>query len=85
LLRPKSNLGRRGVFLAYTSMLFISKEVRTGTQTGQKPGRRHASEGCCSLPCFPWLAQPAFLQHPGPQPRDSTTHTGLSSPPLITN
>jgi len=38
--------------------------------------------GCCLLACSPWLAQPAFPWSPGPQPRDSPTHIGLSPPSL---
>jgi hypothetical protein len=47
------------VYSAYTS---IPKEVRTGTQAGQKVGAdAEAMEGCSLLACFPWLAQLAFL------------------------
>ena len=51
------------VYLAYTSiLLFITKEVRTGTQAGQEAGAdAEAMEGCSLLACFPWLAQPALL------------------------
>jgi hypothetical protein len=39
-----------------------SKEVRTGTQAGQKAGAdAEAMEGRYLLVCFPWLAQLAFL------------------------
>jgi hypothetical protein len=56
-------LGEERVYLAYTSMLlFITKQVRTGTQAGQEAGAdAEAMEGCSLLACFPWLAQPAFL------------------------
>jgi hypothetical protein len=38
------------------------KEVRTGTQAGQKAGAdAEAMEGCYLLACFPWLAQLALL------------------------
>ena len=36
-----------------------------------------AMEGHCLLACSPGLAQPAFLQDPGPQARD-----GLGPPPV---
>jgi hypothetical protein len=51
------------VYLAYTSMLlFITKEVRTGTQAGQETGAdAEAMKGCSLLACLPWLAQPALL------------------------
>jgi hypothetical protein len=48
---------------AYTSMLlFITKEVRTGTQAGQEArADAEAMERCYLLACFPWLAQLALL------------------------
>jgi hypothetical protein len=59
----KKQVGEERVYLAYTSiLLFITKEVRTGTQAGQEAGADAAAmEGCFSLACFPWLAQLAFL------------------------
>jgi hypothetical protein len=55
----KKQIGEERVYSAYTSiLLFITKEVRTGTQTGQKAGAdAEAMEECY----FPWLAQPALL------------------------
>jgi hypothetical protein len=36
---PKKQVGKERVYLAYTSiLLFITKEVRAGTQAGQKAG-----------------------------------------------
>jgi hypothetical protein len=51
------------VYSAYTFiLLFITKEVRTGTQTGQEAGAdAEAMEGCSLLACFPCLVQPALL------------------------
>ena len=51
------------VYLAYISiLLFITKEVRTGTQAGQESGAdAEAMEGCSLLACFSWLAQPTLL------------------------
>jgi hypothetical protein len=59
----KKQVGEERVYLAYTSiLLFITKEVRTGTQAGQEAGAdEEAMEGCSLLACFPWLAQPALL------------------------
>jgi hypothetical protein len=59
----KKQVGEERVYLAYTStLLFITKEVRTGTQASQEAGAdAEAMEGCSLLACFPWLAQPAFL------------------------
>jgi hypothetical protein len=43
-------------------LLFITKEVRTGTQAGQEAeADAEAMEGCSLLACFPWLAQSALL------------------------
>jgi hypothetical protein len=62
----KKQVGEERVYSAYTSiLLFITKEVRTGTQAGQKAGAdAEAMEGCSLLACFPWLAQPDLLQNP---------------------
>ena len=59
----KKEVGEERVYSAYTfTLLFITKEVRTGTQAGQETGADvEAMEGCSLLACFPWLAQPAFL------------------------
>jgi hypothetical protein len=59
----KKQVGEESIYLAYTSiLLFITKEVRTGTQTGQEAGAdAEVIEGCSLLACFPCLAQPAFL------------------------
>jgi hypothetical protein len=62
-VREESFLVMMSYNSAYNSiLLFITKEVRTGTQTGQEAGAdAEAMEGCSLLPCFPWLAQPALL------------------------
>jgi hypothetical protein len=59
----KKQVGEERVYSAYTSMLlFITKEVRTGTQAGQESrADAEAMKGCSLLACFPWLAQPGFL------------------------
>ena len=59
----KKQVGEERVYLAYTSiLLFITKEVRTGTQAGQEAGAdAEAMEGCYLLACLPWLAQLALL------------------------
>ena len=76
----KKQVGEERVYSAYTSiLLFITKEVRPGTQAGQKSGAdTEAMEGCSLLACFPWLTQPALLENQDYQPRDGPT-------PLITN
>jgi hypothetical protein len=76
----KKQVGEKRVYSAYTSiLLFITKEVRTGTQAGQEAGAdAEAMEGCSLLACFPWLAQPALLYYRTQdyQPRDGPTHKG---------
>jgi hypothetical protein len=59
----KRQVREERVYSAHTStLLFITKEVRTGTQAGQGAGvDAEAMEGCFLLACFPWLAQPALL------------------------
>jgi hypothetical protein len=59
----KKQVGEERVYSAYTSiLLFITKEVRTGTQAGQKAGAEaEAMKGYSLLACLPWLAQPALL------------------------
>jgi hypothetical protein len=59
----KKQVGEERVYSTYTStLLFITKEVRTGTQAGQEAGANAEDmEGCYLLAGFPWLAQPAFL------------------------
>jgi hypothetical protein len=62
-IMTKKQVGEERVYLAYTSiLLFITKEVRTGTQAGQKAGANaEAMEGCYLLAFFLWLSQLAFL------------------------
>jgi hypothetical protein len=49
----KKQVGEERVYSAYTSiLLFITKEVRTGTQAGQEAGAdAEAMEGCSLLAC----------------------------------
>ena len=62
-IMTKKQVGEERFYLAYTSMLlFITKEVKTGTQAGQEAGAdAEAMEGCSLLACLPWLVQPALL------------------------
>ena len=62
-IMTKKQVGEERVYSAYTSiLLLITKEVRTGTQAGQKAGAdAEAMEGCSLLACLPRLAQPALL------------------------
>jgi hypothetical protein len=76
----RKQAGEEGVYWAYTSiLLFITKEVRTGTQAGQEAGAdAEAMEGCSLL-----AYSSCSLKNQDYQPRDGPTHRGLS--PLITN
>jgi hypothetical protein len=62
-IMTKKQVEKERVYSAYTSiLLFITKEVRTGTQAGQEAGAdAETMEGCYLPACFPWLAQPALL------------------------
>jgi hypothetical protein len=73
----KKQVGEERVYSAYTStLLFITKEVRTRTRARQEAGAdAEAMEGGPLLACFPWLAQPALIE-PDYQPRDGPTHKG---------
>jgi hypothetical protein len=55
----KKQVGEKRVYSAYTSiLLFITKEVSTGTQPSQKAGAdAEAMEGHVAY----WLASPGFL------------------------
>jgi hypothetical protein len=75
----KKQVGEERVYSAYTSMLlFITKEVRTGTQAGQEAGAdAEAMEGDVLY----WLASPGLLsllsyRTQDYQPRDGPTHKG---------
>jgi hypothetical protein len=59
----KKQVGEERIYSAYTSiLLFITKEVRTGTQASMKAGPdAKAMEGCSLLTCSPWLDQHALL------------------------
>jgi hypothetical protein len=52
-IMTKKQVGEERVYLAYSSiLLFITKEVRTGTQAGQEAGAdAEAMEGCSLLAC----------------------------------
>jgi hypothetical protein len=81
----KKQVGEERVYSAYTSiLLFITKEVRTGTQAGQKAGAdAEAMEECSLLACLTWLAQPALIEPKTTSPEMVPPTRGLS--PLITN
>jgi hypothetical protein len=51
----KKQVREERVYSAYTSiLLFITKEVSTGTQAGQEAGAdAEAMEGCSLLACLP--------------------------------
>jgi hypothetical protein len=81
----KKQLGRKG-FIQLTIPYCCSspKEVRTGTQAGQKAGAdAEAMEGCSLLAGFPWLAQSALIEPKTTSPEMASPTRGLS--PLISN
>ena len=73
----KKQVGEKRFYSAYTStLLFITKEVRTGTQAGQEAGAdAEAMEGC-SLLASPSLLSLLFYRTQDYQPRDGPTHKG---------
>jgi hypothetical protein len=74
----KKQVGEERVYSAYSStLLFITKKVRTGTQAGQEAeADAEAMEGCYLLACFSWLAVFSLIEPRNYQPRDGTTHKG---------
>jgi hypothetical protein len=81
----KKQVEEKRVYSAYIStLLFITKEVRTGSQAGQEAGAdAEAMEGCSLLACFPCLL--SLLSY-----RTKTTRPEMVPPtrglfPLITN
>jgi hypothetical protein len=74
----KKQVGEKRVYSAYTSiLLFITKEVRTGTQAGQEAGAEQRPQR--DLPY--WLAFPGLLSllsytTQDYHPRDGPTHKG---------
>jgi hypothetical protein len=76
----KKQVGEERVYSAYTSMLlFITKEVRTGTQAGQEAGAETEPRKGVSF----WLSSPGFLsllsyRTQDYQHRDGITHNGPS-------
>jgi hypothetical protein len=81
----KKQVGEERVYSAYTSiLLFITKEVRTGTQAGQEAGAD--TEPWSDVPY--WLASPGLLSLLSY--RTKTTSPEMTTPtrgppPLITN
>ena len=62
----KANLGEKEfIWLTLPGCCSLLKEVGAGTlQQGENleaGAEAEAMQGRCLLPCFPWLAQPAFL------------------------
>ena len=58
----EASLEERAYSAYISTQLFITKEVRTGTQAGQKAGAdAEIMERCSLLASFSWLAQPALL------------------------
>jgi hypothetical protein len=74
----KKQVGEERVYWAYTSiLLFITKEVRSGTQAGQEAGAdAEAMEGCSLLAASPGLLSLLSYRTQNYQPRDGITHKG---------
>lgn len=71
--------------MTHASTLLSNIKVRTGTQSSRNLEARadtEEMEGCYLLIWSTWLAQPAFLQIPGPPAQQWPTHKGLDPPPL---
>jgi hypothetical protein len=81
----KKQVGEERVYSAYTSiLLFITKEVRTGTQAGPEAGAdAEAMEGCSLLACSPGLLSLLSYRTKTTSPEMVPLTRGLS--PLITN
>ena len=67
----KSNLeGTGSVWFTLLRHGPLLEEFRAGTQTAcrnlEAEADAEAMEGCCLQSCSLWLAQPAFLENPGP-------------------
>ena len=76
----KKQVVEERVYSAYIfTLLFIAKEVRTGTQADQEAGAdAEAMEGCFLLACFPGLPSLLSYRTQEHQPKGSTTHKGPS-------
>ena len=81
----KKQVGEERVYSAYTStLLFIIKKVRTGTQAGQEEeADAENMEGCNLLACFPGLLSLLSYRAKTTSPEMVPPTGGLS--PLITN
>jgi hypothetical protein len=76
----KKQVGEEMVYSAYIStLLFISKEVRTRTQARQEAGvDAEAMEGWYLLACFHGLLSFLYYRTQDHQTRDGTSHNGPS-------
>jgi hypothetical protein len=82
----KKQVGEERVYSAYTSvLLFITKEVRTGTQAGQKAGAdAEAMEGMFIAGLLPLAYSVCFLIEPKTTSPEMVPPT-MGPHPLITN
>jgi hypothetical protein len=74
----KKQVGEERIYSAYTStLLFITKEVRTGTQAGQEAGAdAEAMGGMFLTGLLPLACSACSYRTQDYQPRDSPTHKG---------
>jgi hypothetical protein len=79
-IMTKKQVGEERVYSAYTSiLLFITKDVRTGTQASQKAeADAKILEGCYLLACFPWLAQLSLIEPKTTSPEMAPLTRGLA-------
>ena len=82
----QNNLGRMALF-CLNFHITIHREGRVGEGwTSLEAGAdAEAMKECCLLACFPWLAQSAFLQNPGPPAQEGHHPQWAGPPPPITN
>jgi hypothetical protein len=85
----KAILGEKGLFglhfhVAVHYWRTSGQELKQG-RSMEAEADAESTEGCCSMVCFLWLSQPAFLQNWGLPAQDGPSHNGLDPPPLITN
>jgi hypothetical protein len=75
----KKQLGRKGfIQLTFPHCYSSLKEVRTGTQAGQKAGAdAEAMEGCSLLAAFPGLISLLSYRIQDYQPREGLSQKGL--------
>jgi hypothetical protein len=81
---PRSKLGRKGFIQlphCYHHQRKSGQKLTQGRNL-EAGADAEAMKVCCLLDCFPWLAQPAFLQNPEP-PAQGWHHPQWAGPSLL--